>query len=73
MRISLYLRLFQAVVWTQKQEPFKFKSNIQFAADVYCPCGEGNISLFEGADSTKLQEIRSVLIKFLKGSKAIEK
>jgi len=48
---------------------------MQLATDVYinrvngCPCGEGNISLFEGAGSTKLQELRSVLIKFLKGFK----
>jgi len=60
---------------TGKVDSSKFKSNMQLSTEVYinrvngCPCGEGTISLFEGAESAKLQELRSVLIKFLKGTK----
>ena len=60
---------------TGKVDSDRFKRNMRLATEVYinrvnqCPCGEGNISLFEGADSTKFQELRSVVIKFLKGSK----
>ena len=41
-----------------KVDPDKFKRNMQLATEVYinrvngCPCGEGTIRLFEGADST---------------------
>lgn len=33
------------------------------------PCGESVIELFKGADSTELQEMRTKLLVFLKGSK----
>ena len=59
---------------TGKVDPEKFKHNMQLATDVYisrvngCPCGEGTIRLFKGADSTELQELREKLLQYLKGS-----
>ena len=34
-----------------------------------CPCGEGIIKLYEGANSTTHQELRGKVIQFLKGTK----
>ena len=53
----------------------KFKLNMELATEVYigrvndCPCGEGTIRLFAGADSRDRQELRKKLLVFLKGSK----
>lgn len=52
----------------------KLKGNLQAATDVYiercnhAPCGDTQIVLFQGADSSQLQEVRSDLMTFLKGS-----
>lgn len=49
------------------------KENLELATDVYinrcnqCPCGETVINLYRGADSSKWQELRPLLIVFLKG------
>ena len=37
-----------------------------------CPCGDGEISLYKGADSTDHQEVREKLLIFLKGSKKMK-
>ena len=52
----------------------KLKANLQAAMDIYiqrcnhAPCGDTQIMLFKGADSSNLQERREDLITFLKGS-----
>ena len=52
----------------------KLKANLQAATDVYiercnyAPCGDSQIVLFRGADSSDLQERREDLATFLKGS-----
>lgn len=52
----------------------RLKKNLEAATEVYinrcdkCPCGDTEIKLFRGADSTKLQELRPLLYTFLKGS-----
>ena len=52
-----------------------FKRNMDLATDVYlnrvdqCPCGESVIHLLKGADSSALQERRTHLLVYLKGSK----
>lgn len=57
-----------------KVDPIQFKNNMHLATEVYinrvngCPCGEGSIHVIEGADSSKLQELRAKVIQFLKGS-----
>ena len=57
----------------------KLKENLQLATEVYinrcncCPCGDTMIHLFNGADSTKLQELRPLLNIFLKGSQQKKK
>ena len=49
-------------------------SDLNQAADIYiervnhCPCGDTNIHIFKGADSTELQKKRTKLMTFLKGS-----
>lgn len=51
----------------------KLKANLQAAIDIYiqrcngAPCGDTQIVLFKGADSSDLQERREDLITFLKG------
>ena len=56
-------------------DPERLKHNMQLATDVYisrvdgCPCGQGNIRLFEGAQSQNLQELRGKVMQYLKGSK----
>ncbi len=53
----------------------KLKTNLELATEVYlsrvggCPCGDATIYLFKGADSAELQEKRTYLQVFLKGSK----
>ncbi len=53
----------------------KLKTNLELATEVYlsrvdgCPCGDNTIHLFKGADSGELQEKRTYLQVFLKGSK----
>ena len=48
---------------------------MKLATEVYinwvngCPCGEGTIKLYEGADSTTYQELQGKVIQFLKGTK----
>lgn len=60
---------------TGKVDPHEFKKNMELDMDVYinrvngCPCGEGMVHLFKGADSTELQVVRQQLLHFLKGSK----
>ena len=60
---------------TGKVDPEKFKHNMKLATEVYmnrvndCPCGEGTIKLYEGANSTTHQELRGKVIQFLKGTK----
>lgn len=60
---------------TGKVDPKKLKHNMELATDVYisrvngCPCGEGKIQLFRGADSTCLQDLRRKLLVFLKSSR----
>ena len=62
-------------VKTGNVDPEKFKLNMELATEVYigrvndCPCGEGTINLFAGADSRDRQELRKKLLVFLKGSK----
>ena len=52
-----------------------FKQNLELAIDVYldrvnlCPCGDGAIQLFKGADSKQQQLYRDKLKTFLKGSR----
>ena len=64
---------------TGKVDPEKFKRNMKLATEVYmnrvngCPCGEGTIRLYEGADSTTYQELRGKVIQFLKGTKQQKK
>ena len=51
---------------------------MDLATDVYisranhCPCGETVINLYKGADSSEKQEVRKILIQYLKGSKQQE-
>jgi hypothetical protein len=53
----------------------KLKENLNLAITAYvsrvngCPCGDTNIQLFRGSDSSHLQEISSSLDTFLKGSR----
>lgn len=53
----------------------KLKENLNLAITAYisrvngCPCGDTNIQLFQGSDSSHLQDISSSLDTFLKGSK----
>ena len=53
----------------------KLKENLNLAITAYisrvsgCPCGDSNILLYRGADSTSLQAVTSYLDTFLKGSK----
>lgn len=53
----------------------KYNRNMDLATDVYishanhCPCGETVINLYKGADSSEKQEVRRILIQYLKGSK----
>ena len=53
----------------------KYEHNMQLATQAYisrvdgCPCGEGNIKLFQGSYSPQNQELRSKVLQFLKGSK----
>ena len=60
---------------TGKVDPVKFRNNMQLATEVYinrvngCPCGKGTITVIEGTDSAKHQELRTKVIQFLKGSK----
>ena len=60
---------------TGKVDPEKFKQNMLLATEVYinrvngAPCGEGNITLYRGADSDEYQKMRPKLLQFLKGSK----
>ena len=60
---------------TGKVDPGKLKHNMDLATDVYInrvsgfPCGDGTITLFRGADSSELQQLRLQLLIFLKGSK----
>ena len=54
----------------------KFKHNMELAIKVYLnwvnnsPCGDTNISLFEGPDSTEFQNLTEKVLLFLKSSKA---
>ncbi len=52
----------------------KLKQNMALAIEAYiqrvdgCPCGESQIHLYCGADSSEQQEVREKLLVFLKGS-----
>lgn len=54
----------------------KLHNNLNLAMDVYIsrvdgsPCGTSSIKLYKGADSSENQKLRSLLLIFLKGSKA---
>ena len=63
---------------TGKIDSDKYELNMQLATQAYvsrvdgCPCGEGTIRLFQGARSPQNQELRSKLLRFLKGSKTAQ-
>ena len=52
----------------------KLRDNLMAAADVYirrckgAPCGDAQIHLFHGSDSSSKQTLRPLLLKFLKGT-----
>ena len=56
----------------------KLVENLELAISAYisrvdgCPCGETNIKLFRGSDSTRYQKINDSLRIFLKGSKKLK-
>lgn len=60
---------------TGKVDKENYNRNMDLATDVYiscanhCPCGETVINLYKGADSSEKQEVRKILIQYLKGSK----
>ena len=60
---------------TGKLDQQKYARNMDLATDVYisrtdgCPCGDGVIHMFKGADSSQKQDERNKLLVFLKGSK----
>lgn len=60
---------------TGKLDQERLKGNMDLATDVYighannAPCGDGDIHLFRGADSSTNQDIRSDLLVFFKGTK----
>ena len=64
---------------TGKIDAKKFKYNMELATEVYInwvnnsPCGDTNISLFEGPDSTELQNLREKVLLFLKSSRLSNK
>ena len=55
-----------------------FVSNMELATEVYInqvngsSCGETNIHLFKGADSSANQDLRLYLLHYLKGTKALK-
>ena len=60
---------------TGKLDREKYKQNMELATEVYmnrvnhCPCGETEIELYRGADSSENQKMRESLLVYLKGSK----
>ena len=57
----------------------KLKDNMNLAIDAYisrvdrCPCGDTEICLYRGPDSSERQEVRDELLIFLKGSNKAKK
>ena len=61
---------------TGKVDPIRLKANLDQATDIYiercngAPCGDTQLQLFKGADSSENQELqKAVLILCLKGTK----
>ena len=59
---------------TGKLDEQRLKTNMELAMDIYisrvngAPCGDSQIHLFKGADSTEKQELRNHVLVYLKGS-----
>jgi hypothetical protein len=60
---------------TGKVDPIRLKANLNRATDIYiercngAPCGDTQLQLFKGADSSENQELRKAVLIFLKGTK----
>ncbi len=72
----LYHRLWQVhpTIRTRAVDQCKLKQDMRLAIEAYtkqvdgCPCGELQIRLYCGAESSEKQEVREKLLNFLKGS-----